>query len=65
MIKNRGHGERMRRALENLRKQYQWGDISDDEYRREQGSIMRQLKVHTSTTVMPTHLPNLDAPPTS
>ena len=55
----------MRRALENLRKQYQWGDISDDEYRREQGSIMRQLKVHTSTTVMPTHLPNLDAPPTS
>jgi len=36
------------------------GDISDDEYRREQGIIMRQLKVHTSTTVMPTHLPNLE-----
>ena len=31
----------MRRALENLRKQYQWRDISDDEYRRERGIIMR------------------------
>ena len=51
----------MRRALENLRKQYQWRDISDDEYRRERGIIMRQLKVHTSTTVMPTHLPNLES----
>ena len=50
----------MRRALENLRKQYQWRDISDDEYRQERGIIMRQLKVHTSTTVMPTHLPNLE-----
>jgi hypothetical protein len=60
MIKDRGQGERLRRALENLRKQYQWGDISDDEYRRERGIIMRQLKVHTSTTVMPTHLPNLE-----
>ena len=36
------------------------GDISDDEYRRERGIIMRQLKVHTSTTVMHTHLPNLE-----
>ena len=60
MIKDRGQGERLRRALENPRKQYQWGDISDDEYRRERGIIMRQLKVHTSTTVMPTHLPNLE-----
>ena len=25
MIKDRGQGERLRRALENLRKQYQWG----------------------------------------
>ena len=31
---DRGQGERLRRALENLRKQHQWGDISDDEYRR-------------------------------
>ena len=35
------------------------GDISDDEYRREREILMRQLKVHT-TTVEPTHLPNLD-----
>ena len=56
---DRGQGERLRRALENLRKQHQWGDISDDEYRREREIIMRQLKVHT-TAVKPTHLPNLD-----
>ena len=59
MIKDRGQGERLRRALENLRKQHQWGDISDDEYRREREIIMRQLKVHT-TAVKPTHLPNLE-----
>jgi hypothetical protein len=35
------------------------GDISDDEYRREREIIMRQLEVHT-TTVKPTHLPNLE-----
>ena len=56
---DRGQGERLRRALENLRKQHQWGDLSDDEYRREREIIMRQLKVHT-TAVKPTHLPNLD-----
>ena len=56
---DRGQGERLRRALENLRKQHQWGDISDDEYRREREIIVRQLKVHTAT-VEPTHLPNLD-----
>jgi hypothetical protein len=60
MIKDRGQGERLRRALENLRKQHQCGDISDDECRRERGIIMSQLKVHTSTTVMPTHLPKLE-----
>ena len=56
---DRGQGERLRRALENLRKQHQWGDLSDDEYRREREIIMRQLKVHT-TAVKPTHLPNLE-----
>jgi len=56
---DRGQGERLRRALENLRKQHQWGDISDNEYRREREILMRQLKVHT-TTVEPTHLPNLE-----
>jgi len=59
MIKDRGQGERLRRALENLRKQHQWGDISDDEYRREREILMRQLKVHT-TAFKPTHLPNLE-----
>ena len=44
MIKDRGQGERLRRALENLRKQHQWGNISDDEYRRER-EIQRELSV--------------------
>jgi hypothetical protein len=55
----RGQGERLRRALENLRKQHQWGGLSDDEYRREREIITRQLKVHTATG-KPTHLPNLE-----
>jgi len=56
---DQGQEERLGRALENLRKQHQWGDISDDEYRRERDILMRQLKVH-STAVKPTHLPNLE-----
>ena len=56
---DRGQGERLRRELENLRKQYQWGDLSDDECRRELEIRLGQLKVHT-TTVKPTHLPNLE-----
>jgi len=36
---DRGQGERLRRALENLRKQHQWGVISDDEYRREREAL--------------------------
>ena len=56
---DQGQGERLQRALENLRKQHQWGDISDDEYRRERDILIRQLKVHT-TAVKPAHLPNLE-----
>ncbi len=53
-----GQGERLRRALEELRKQHRWG-ISDDEYRRDREILMRQLRVHT-TTGQPIHLPNLE-----
>ena len=56
---DRGQEERLRQALENLRKQYQWGNLSDDECRRELEIRMRQFKVNT-TTVKPTHLPNLE-----
>ena len=36
-------GERLQRALENLRKQHKWGDISDEEYRTERESLVRQV----------------------
>jgi len=55
---DQGQGERLRRALEELRKQPRWG-ISDDEYCRDREILMRQLRVHT-TTGQPIHLPNLE-----
>ncbi len=42
---NQGQPERLQRALENLRKQHQWGDLSDDAYRREREPLDRQLKL--------------------
>ncbi|MDO8749769.1 MAG: recombinase family protein [Dehalococcoidia bacterium] len=35
---------RLERALANLRKQHQWSDISDEEYRQERQAIDRRLK---------------------
>jgi hypothetical protein len=45
--------------LENLRKQHLWGDISDDEYRRDRTALERQLKA-ISPPPEPVNLPNLD-----
>ena len=59
MIKDRGQGERLRRALENLRKQHKWGDISDEEYRAERSVLVRQLKL-LDDAVKPRQLPNLE-----
>ena len=56
---NQGQPERLRRALENLRKQHQWGDLSDDRYRREREPLERQLKL-VSRPAIPTQLPNLE-----
>ena len=40
---DRGQGERLRRALENLRKQHQWGNIYGDEYRTEREALVWQV----------------------
>ncbi|MCH8191316.1 MAG: recombinase family protein [Chloroflexi bacterium] len=50
---------RLQRALENLRKQHVWGDLSDEEYRRERTAVERQLKIVTADN-RPTELPNLE-----
>ena len=52
-------GERLQRALENLRKQHKWGDISDEEYRSERNVLVRQLKL-LDDAVKPRQLPNLE-----
>ncbi len=49
----------MRRALENLRKQHLWGDLSDEKYRRERESLERQLKL-VAQPAQPPQLPNLE-----
>ncbi len=51
--------ERLQRALENLRRQHLWSDLSDQEYRQERQILERQLKLLAppSTAVQ---LPNLD-----
>ena len=52
-------GKRLQRALENLRKQHKWGDISDEEYRTERNVLVRQLKL-LDAAVKPRQLPNLE-----
>ena len=49
----------IQRALEKLRKQHLWGDISDQDYRREHSDLDRQLR---SVQPRPAtiHLPNLE-----
>ena len=51
--------ERLDRALQNLRKQHLWGDLSDETYRRERETLNRQLKL-TNGPDQPTQLPNLE-----
>lgn len=51
--------DRLLKALENLRKQHLWGDISDDDYRGERVSLERQLKV-ANPDPRPTAIPNLE-----
>ena len=46
-------------ALENLRKQHLWGDLSDERYKLERRSLERQLKLVAIPT-HPTELPNLE-----
>ena len=50
--------ERLDRALQNLRKQHLWGDLSDETYQRERETLNRQLKL-TNGPDQPTRLPNL------
>ncbi len=55
---SRGQQERITRAMENLRKQHIWGDITDDAYRRERTALDLQLK-STAPKVCP-DLPNME-----
>ena len=50
---------KFQRALENLRKQHLWGDISDDEYRRNRTALERQLRA-ISPPPEPVNLPNME-----
>ena len=61
---NNNHEEEVKRlriekAIENLRKQHKWGDIEDEQYRRERQKLERQIKslLHTD---LPINLPNLE-----
>ncbi len=51
--------DRLIKALENLRKQHIWGDIADDDYRRERITLERQLQAISQDTTPP-ELPNLE-----
>jgi hypothetical protein len=59
--KEQDHGqeERLTRAIENLRKQHLWGDLSDGDYRREREPLERQLKLLAKPAQSP-ELPNLE-----
>jgi DNA invertase Pin-like site-specific DNA recombinase len=46
-------------ALENLRKQHIWDDISDEDYLREKSPLQRDLKI-LETTSMPKNLLNME-----
>jgi site-specific DNA recombinase len=51
--------QRIERAVENLRKQHLWGDLSDEEYRQERIALERQIKL-VSPSSQPKQLPNLE-----
>jgi len=50
---------RLKGALENLRKQHLWGDLSDDKYKLERQTLERQQKL-VGKPHQPTELPNLE-----
>ena len=52
-------GETIQRALVNLRKQHLWGDLPDEEYRRERAALDRQLRSVQPSPRSP-QLPNLE-----
>ena len=54
-----GQSETIKRALENLRKQHLWGDLLDEEYRRERAALERQLRSAQPPPKAP-QLPNLE-----
>ncbi len=54
-----GKEKRYNTALENLRKQHLWGDVSDEKYQIEKKVLERQLKL-AALPSRPTQLPNLD-----
>jgi len=49
---------RIQKALENLRKQHLWGDLSDKAYRQERAALERQMKL-VSPLTQSRNLPNL------
>ena len=51
--------KRLTGAIENLRKQHLWGDLSDEKYKLEKQTLERQLKL-VGAPPQPTELPNLE-----
>jgi hypothetical protein len=50
---------RIQQALENLRKQHLWGDLTDKAYRQERVVLERQMKL-VSPSPQVRHIPNLE-----
>ncbi|MFC1917199.1 recombinase family protein [Chloroflexota bacterium] len=50
---------RIEKAIENTRKQHKWGDLTDEEYRRERQDLERQLKSLVGQD-LPINMPNLE-----
>ena len=51
--------DRLAQAIENLRKQHLWGDISDEDYRRDREALDRQMKLLAKPS-QASELPNLE-----
>ena len=50
---------RIQQALENLRKQHLWGDLTDKAYRQERVTLERQMKL-VSPPTLSRHIPNIE-----
>ena len=59
-VQDQGQQDRLERAMENLRKQHQWGDLTDQAYRREREPLVRQLNLVARPEMLPPQLPNLE-----